>query len=174
MNGEIKFLYVGRLSKEKNLGLLADAFTDVIQAGFLSRLVIVGDGPYRDELEKKLHGYPVLFTGFLHGEELATIYASSDVFVFPSTTDTFGNVVLEAQASGIPVIVSDEGGPKELMVPGETGFVVKANDRAELSRAMAYFLYNPELSKSMGVHARRFIESKAPDPGEVYSTILKA
>jgi glycosyltransferase involved in cell wall biosynthesis len=174
MNGEIKFLYVGRLSKEKNLGLLTDAFTDIIQAGFLSRLVIVGDGPYRDELEKKLHGYPVLFTGFLHGEELATMYASSDVFVFPSTTDTFGNVVLEAQASGIPVIVSDEGGPKELMVPGETGFVVKANDRAELSRAMAYFLYNPELSKSMGEHARRFIESKAPDPGEVYSTILKA
>jgi glycosyltransferase involved in cell wall biosynthesis len=60
------------------------------------------------------------------------------------------------------------------MVPGETGFVVKANDRAELSRAMAYFLYNPELSKSMGEHARRFIESQGPNPGEVYSTILKA
>jgi glycosyltransferase involved in cell wall biosynthesis len=174
MNGEIKFLYVGRLSKEKNLSLLADAFIDVIEAGFTSRLVIVGDGPYRQELTEKLRGYPVLFTGFRHGDELTAIYASSDVFVFPSTTDTFGNVVLEAQACGIPVIVSDEGGPKELMVPGETGFVVKANDRAELSRAMAYFLYNPELSKSMGEHARRFIESKAPDPGEAFTTILKA
>jgi len=174
LNGEIKFLYVGRLSKEKNLGLLADAFIDVIEAGLSSRLVIVGDGPYRRELEEKLRGYPVLFTGFLQGEELATIYASSDVFVFPSTTDTFGNVVLEAQASGIPVIVSDEGGPQELMVPGETGFVVKANDLAELSRAMAYFLYNPELSRSMGEHARRFVEFRAPHSGEIFSTILRA
>lgn len=167
------FLFVGRISREKNLELLADAFKDIIGAGFDASLVLVGDGPYREELEKKLHGYPVLFTGFLQGEELATMYASSDVFVFPSTTDTFGNVVLEAQASGIPVIVSDEGGPKELMVPGETGFVVKANGRAELSRAMAYFLYNQELSKSMGERARRFIESKAPNPGEVYDTILR-
>jgi glycosyltransferase involved in cell wall biosynthesis len=174
MNGEIKFLYVGRLSKEKNLGLLTDAFIDVIQAGFTSRLVIVGDGPYRQELGEKLRGYPVLFTGFRHGEELATIYASSDVFVFPSTTDTFGNVVLEAQASGIPVIVSDEGGPKELMAPDETGFVVKANDRADLAKTMAYFIMNRDLCRSMGDQARRFIESKAPRPGEVYSTILKA
>jgi len=173
MNGDMKFLYVGRLSKEKNLSLLADAFIEVIQAGFSSQLVIVGDGPYRQALREKLRGYPVLFTGFRHGEELATIYASSDVFVFPSTTDTFGNVVLEAQASGIPVIVSDEGGPKELIVPGETGFVVKANDRAELSRTMAYFLYNPELSKNMGEHARRFIDSKTPNPSNIYSTILK-
>jgi glycosyltransferase involved in cell wall biosynthesis/predicted metal-dependent phosphoesterase TrpH len=174
MNGEIKFLYVGRVSKEKNLGLLADAFRDITDAGFACRLVIVGDGPYRQELENKLRGYPVLFAGFRQGEELAAIYASSDVFVFPSTTDTFGNVVLEAQASGIPVIVSDEGGPQELMAPHETGFVVKANDRSELARAMAYFLYNPELSRSMGEDARRFIESKAPKPGEVYSTILKS
>lgn len=172
MNGEIKFLYVGRVSKEKNLGLLAEAFTDVIDAGFTCRLVIVGNGPYRRELDEKLRGYPVLFTGFCQGEELATIYASSDVFVFPSATDTFGNVVLEAQASGIPVIVSDEGGPKELMAPHETGFVVKANDRADLARTMAYFILDRPLCRSMGDQARRFIESKAPRPEEVYSTIL--
>ena len=73
INCEIKFLYVGRVSKEKNLALLADAFMDVIDAGFESGLVIVGDGPFRDELGKKLSGYPVLFTGFRQGEELAEI-----------------------------------------------------------------------------------------------------
>ncbi len=166
------FLYVGRVSKEKNLSLLADSFREVVGSGFTAGLVIVGDGPFRSELEMRLRGTPVLFTGFLHGEQLASAYASSDVFVFPSSTDTFGNVVLEAQASGIPVIVSDEGGPKELMSPGRTGFVVKANDRTALSRAMAGCLMDRERVRSMGDEARRFIESRAPRPEEVYSTIL--
>jgi len=171
--GRIVFLFVGRISKEKNLELLADTFQDVIHAGHDASLVFVGDGPYRRELELKLKSFPVLFTGFRHGEELATLYASCDVFVFPSTTDTFGNVVLEAQASGIPVIVTDEGGPKELMEPNETGIVVKANDRADLFRAMTYFLHNPALARTMGKQARRFTETRAPSPDEVYSTILK-
>lgn len=171
---QIVFLFVGRISKEKNLELLADAFKDMIDAGSDARLVLVGDGPYRKELEQRLRGYPALFTGFRHGEELAALYASCDVFVFPSATDTFGNVVLEAQASGIPVIVSHEGGPKELMVPGETGLVVRANDRSELIRAMAYFLYDPGRARIMGKQARLFIESRAPRAEEVYSTILKA
>jgi glycosyltransferase involved in cell wall biosynthesis len=172
--GALNFLFVGRISKEKNLELLADSFTGIINDGFKARLILVGDGPYRDELEMKLHGRPVLFMGYRHGEELAAVYASSDVFVFPSTTDTFGNVVLEAQASGIPVIVSDEGGPKELIVPGETGFVVRANDRAGLAKTMTHFIMNPDLCRSMGDQARRFIVSKAPRPEEVYSTILRA
>lgn len=103
----MKFLYVGRVSREKNLELLADAFMEVATCTAPAQLVIVGDGPYLDKLREKLRGYPVIYTGFLEGERLATAYASSDVFVFPSTTDTFGNVVLEAQASGLPVVVSD-------------------------------------------------------------------
>ena len=87
------------------------------------------------------------FTGFLTGEELATLYASSDVFVFPSTTDTFGNVVLEAQASGLPVIVSDEGGPKELMIHNETGYVIKANDKSALVNTLMLFIKDREKSK---------------------------
>jgi glycosyltransferase involved in cell wall biosynthesis len=170
---DVTFLYAGRVSKEKNLALLADVFRDLVQTGRRAGLVVVGDGPFRQELEQRLHGLPVLFTGFLHGDDLARAYASSDIFVFPSTTDTFGNVVLEAQASGIPVIVSDAGGPKELMVPDETGLVVKANDRSELQRAMTAFLYDRHLGWSMGEQARRFIESRAPLPEEVYSTILK-
>jgi glycosyltransferase involved in cell wall biosynthesis len=171
--GRIVFLFVGRISKEKSLELLADAFQDIIHAGHDAGLVLVGDGPCRGELEQKLKLFPVLFTGFRHGEELATLYASCDVFVFPSATDTFGNVVLEAQASGIPVIVTDEGGPKELMAPNETGIVVKANDRADLFRAMASFIHDPELARAMGKQARRFTETRAPSPEEVYGTILK-
>ena len=106
------------------------------------------------------------------GEELSTLYASSDLFVFPSTTDTFGNVVLEAQASGLPVIVSDEGGPKELMKHGETGFVVKSNDKTELVLALKYLIGNRAKIHAMGQSARRFIEKRAVRSDEAYSTIF--
>lgn len=172
MDGEVKFLYVGRLSREKNLGLLADAFINVIKAGFRSYLIIVGDGPYRSNLENKLEGYPVLFTGFLVGEELSAIYASSDVFVFPSATDTFGNVVLEAQASGLPVIVSDEGGPKELMIHNETGYVVKANDRSALVNTLVSLIKDREKIKIMGERARQFVEANTKSPEDMCLTTL--
>jgi len=174
LNGDTKFLYVGRVSKEKNLKLLADAFIDITNKGFCSSLIIVGDGPYRNELENLLKGYPVLFTGFLTGDELSQIYASSDVFVFPSATDTFGNVVLEAQASGLPVIVSDEGGPKELMVDGETGLVVKANSISALADALSFFLINKEKIATMGRTARLFTEANGINPNEAYHAILNS
>ena len=173
LNGAIKFLYVGRVSKEKNLELLANAFIDTIKAGFFSYLVIVGDGPFKTELESYLKGYPALFTGFLTGEELATLYASSDVFVFPSAADTFGNVVLEAQASGIPVIVSDKGGPRELMVPSETGYMIKANDKPALAGALTSLITNVETIKTMGEKARQFVETKAMRPEDMYRAIFR-
>jgi len=173
LDADVTFLYAGRVSKEKNLALLADAFRDVVQAGMRAGLVIVGDGPFRQEMEESLRGLPVLFTGFLHGEDLAKAYASSDIFVFPSATDTFGNVVLEAQASGLPVIVSDKGGPQELMEPDETGLVIRANDRSGLKNAMMTFVHDRRLGWAMGEQARRFIETRAPQPEEVYSTILQ-
>lgn len=169
----IKLLYVGRVSREKNLELLADAFAALIDTGFHSHLVIVGDGLYRNEMEKRMKGYPVLFTGFLSGDELCKIYASSDVFVFPSATDTFGNVVLEAQASGLPVIVSDEGGPKELMVNGETGYVVNGNSKEALSDAIMLYLKDNDRILHMGRKARLFIEERAINGSDAYSTILK-
>ena len=172
LNGNIKFLYVGRVSKEKNLKLLADAFKDAFDRGYSCNLIIVGDGPYRKELESKLFGYPVLFTGFLTGEDLSKIYASSDIFVFPSTTDTFGNVVLEAQASGLPVIVSDEGGPKELMINGETGFVVKANDKESLTHAMEFFIMDRSNVVAMGKQARHFTETNGIEEQDAFHTIL--
>lgn len=105
-----KILYVGRISKEKDLHVLARAFRNLTQTHLDVELILVGDGPYLQELKELLAGTPSIFTGYREGEELATIYASCDLFAFPSATDTFGNVVLEAQASGLPVIVTDSGG----------------------------------------------------------------
>jgi glycosyltransferase involved in cell wall biosynthesis len=174
MGDAVKFLYVGRVSKEKNLEILARSFMTITDAGNSCNLIIAGDGPYRNELEKMLQGYPVLFTGFLAGEELHTTYASSDVFVFPSTTDTFGNVVLEAQASGLPVIVSDEGGPKELIVNGRTGVVVKANSTQALIDAMTFFLNDKLNISRMGMEARHFTEDNGIHANEAYCTILRS
>jgi glycosyltransferase involved in cell wall biosynthesis len=167
-----KLLYVGRVSKEKNLELLADTFIDVAETGFACDLVIIGDGPYRKEMEQRLSGFPALFTGFLSGEELAIAYASSDIFVFPSATDTFGNVVLEAQASGLPVIVSNEGGPKELMEDGETGVVVRAGRKDDLLDVILSFLAEPERIRVMGRKARDFTEKRQVAADDIYSTIL--
>ncbi len=168
----IKFLYVGRVSREKNLGLLADAFAELVQSGCKAQLLIIGDGPYGKELEEKLRGLPAVFAGFLEGDDLSRGYASSDVFVFPSTTDTFGNVVLEAQASGLPVIVTDQGGPKELMREGETGIVVKGGDKDSLAGAMRFFLQNKDKLRAMGESAREFAEQGMLEVGETCGTIL--
>jgi glycosyltransferase involved in cell wall biosynthesis len=124
-------------------------------------LLVVGDGPYSAEMRQKLEGTPCTFTGFLEGEDLAAIYASCDLFLFPSTTDTFGNVVLEAQASGLPVIVTDAGGPQENIIPGETGFVVAGGDEASFLSAIKGLLNNPEQRKRMGQAARRYAQGRS-------------
>jgi glycosyltransferase involved in cell wall biosynthesis len=170
----IRLLYVGRVSREKSLELLTETFSELIDSGFDASLVVVGDGPYRQEMETRLKGYPAFFTGYLAGEELQDGYASADLFVFPSATDTFGNVVLEAQSSGLPVIVSDAGGPKELMVDGETGMVFSAGNGADLAAAIRHFLNNRTILAEMGHNARKFTLRSAPAAGDVYSTILQS
>ncbi len=130
----LKLLYVGRVSKEKNLQMLVRSFITISESRPDVQMIVVGDGPYLEEMRQALADYSCIFTGYLDGEDLAAVYASSDLFVFPSTTDTFGNVVLEAQASGIPVIVTDAGGPQENMLDGQTGLVVKADDEEGFTR----------------------------------------
>jgi glycosyltransferase involved in cell wall biosynthesis len=169
----LKFLYVGRVSREKNLELLAEAFREIRREKVPAQLVIIGDGPFKRDLQEMLRGLPVIFTGFLAGENLATAYASADVFVFPSTTDTFGNVVLEAQASGLPVIVSDGGGPKELMLDKSTGLVTKADSLEELVGAMRALLLDPERTAEMGGNARTFAEQGALSMTDACGTILQ-
>ena len=107
----VRLLFVGRVSKEKDLDILVQAFRNLRQDNVPVELSIVGHGPYSTALAKILP--EACYTGYLKGTELAKAYASSDIFVFPSTTDTFGNVIIEAQAAGLPVIVSDIGGPRD-------------------------------------------------------------
>ena len=115
----IKAVFCGRVSTEKNLPLLVRMWPkirkQVEDQGREIELIIIGDGPYRAEMESRLADHGAHFLGFRHGEELAKLYASCDFFIFPSTTDTLGQVVMEAQASGLPVIVTDQGGPKEIV-----------------------------------------------------------
>ena len=147
------FTYVGRVSPEKDLDILAAAAKALKQKyGDRAVFVIVGDGPYLDKLKADLHGY-AYFTGFLKGEALAQAYASSDVFTFPSTSETFGNVVLEAMCSGLPAIVPDSGGVREIVHDGMDGCIVPPRDENSLRRCMERFLLLPQLIANMGQSA---------------------
>ena len=116
--------YVGRLTIEKNIRFLAELERTLLESGFADfRFSIVGQGGEEDWLKTNMR--QANFAGVLHGEDLARAYANMDVFVFPSHTDTFGNVVLEALASGVPAIVTDRGGPQFIVRHGETGFVAQ-------------------------------------------------
>jgi glycosyltransferase involved in cell wall biosynthesis len=153
-------LYVGRVSKEKNLDILIEAFKKLDKPEV--ELIIVGDGPYREKMEKKLKGFSATFTGYLHGEALVQAYQQADVFVFPSTTDTFGNVVFEAHACGVPTIVTDKGGPAENVIDGETGLIVKGEDVYALKEGILEML-DKNLLKKMGANARKAVASKSFD-----------
>jgi glycosyltransferase involved in cell wall biosynthesis len=145
-------LYVGRVSREKGLTLLAPLSRFLEYAGVSHRLVVIGDGPMQPELAA---GCPqAVFTGTLPPDDVATAMASADVFVFPSETDTAGNVVLEAQASGLPVLVSHRGGPLENMTHGETGFSC-ANLR-EFARRAADLLRKDTRRRLFSEAARRY------------------
>jgi glycosyltransferase involved in cell wall biosynthesis len=154
-NGHIRLLYVGRISREKDLDLLAEAYRRLRDEGLSVQLCVVGHGPYAREFSESLP--EALFTGYLTGGELAAAYASADIFVFPSTTDTFGNVIIEAQASGVPVIVSDSGGPKELVENNRNGLITKSHDVADLTRAIRELVADPDRRKRMGNLARESV-----------------
>ncbi|MCP4677560.1 MAG: glycosyltransferase [Deltaproteobacteria bacterium] len=150
LNGAPKLLYVGRVSREKGLDTLIDAFELLRLEKRQIDLAIVGEGPYLDALRERVTDPRLIFLGYRHGEDLARIFASSDVFVFPSATDTFGNVVLEAQASGLPAVVVDQGGPAEQVTDGKHGFVVPAGDAKEMARVIERLLDDSALRYRMG------------------------
>ncbi len=154
-NGQVRLLYVGRVSREKDLDLLVEAYRRLRAEGLSIQLFIVGHGPYSETLHESLP--EAFFTGYLTGKELAAAYASSDIFVFPSTTDTFGNVIIEAQASGVPVVVSDSGGPKELVEENENGLITKSHDANDLARAIRELVLDSDRRKRMGNHARESV-----------------
>jgi glycosyltransferase involved in cell wall biosynthesis len=114
-------------------------------------LAIVGDGPYLNELRTKLPS--AIFTGYLQGTELAQAYASADLFLFPSTTDTYGNVVVEALASGLPCVVSDSGGPAHLIRHGQNGFVTRSLDPIDFARHTRRLIEDNELREALRKNA---------------------
>jgi glycosyltransferase involved in cell wall biosynthesis len=158
-DGEIGLLYAGRVSKEKKLDLFASVVRKLKAEGLPVRGLVIGHGPYSAEFEKS---FPeAIFTGYLSGEELARAYASADIFVFPSTTDTFGNVILEAQAAGLPCVVSDQGGPRELVADGEDGFVTRGGDLAELCDATRKLCVDQNMRRVMGAASRKRVEDRS-------------
>ena len=147
-------LYVGRISKEKDLNFLAEIIPVLREKADPFTLAIVGEGPYREELETLLP--EAIFTGILSGRELGVAYASADLFVFPSTTDTYGNVVVEAMAAGLPAAVSDIGGPRELIKTSQMGRVLPARDATAWVDGLAQML-----AKLPSVEERQAIASQA-------------
>ncbi|MCU0688925.1 MAG: glycosyltransferase family 1 protein [Phycisphaerales bacterium] len=158
----IKCLYVGRVSVEKNLPMLAEAWRRVqelaMRRGIDTQLIVIGDGPYRAAMATALAGAPggdgrapasACFLGFRHGEELARLYAAGDVLLFPSRTDTLGQVVMEAQASGLAAIVSPEGGPREVIRPGVSGVIAPCTPEA-WARATMDLLVDHHRREAMG------------------------
>jgi phosphatidylinositol alpha 1,6-mannosyltransferase len=142
--------FVGRLSVEKNVALLVSIREQLLAAGFTSfRFLIVGHGVEEPWLREHLPNAE--FPGVLRGQALSRAYANMDLFVFPSHTDTFGNVVLEALSSGVPAIVTPDGGPHYIITEGQTGFV--AEDHAFAS-AILNVLRNPQLHREMCDAAR--------------------
>jgi glycosyltransferase involved in cell wall biosynthesis len=137
LNGCFKFIYVGRVSKEKNIDTMLRGFLHYREQGGNADLVVVGDGPYAEELKSRYaEEEHLVFTGVLRGARLAEAYASADAFIFPSMTDTFGNAVLEAHASGLPAIVSDQGGPQEIVRSHQSGLVIDARTPDAFAEAM--------------------------------------
>jgi phosphatidylinositol alpha 1,6-mannosyltransferase len=143
--------YVGRLTVEKNIRFLADLEQALLRSGLTNfRFLIVGQGAEEPWLKANMRNAD--FTGVLRGEALARAYANMDVFAFPSRTDTYGNVVLEALASGVPAVVTDSGGPRFIVKPGETGFV--ARDEHEFVAGIQDLATQPGCLQMMRAAAR--------------------
>ncbi len=155
-------LYAGRLAPEKNLDVLTNAYSQVKRYYPHTKLVIAGDGPLASKLMQEApHG--VIFTGKLSEEELAVYYASGDIFTFPSTSETYGNVVLEAMASGLPVVAPMCGGIGENLQPGINGLDFRPHNSQDMAKAIIKLIEDEELQRQMRQNARRHAEGRTWD-----------
>ncbi len=157
--GEVKVLYAGRLSREKGVDLLAESFLRARSADPRLHLLLAGGGPEEDELRARL-GEHATFLGWLEGEDLARAYASADVFLFCSTTDTYGQVVLEAGASGVPVVAVAEGGPASLVENRHTGMLCQA-DADHIAGTVLQLAASPLLRRHLGASAVRAARARS-------------
>jgi len=155
--------YVGRLAPEKDLStLLAVAKSLPSDINQKIHWLIIGDGPLREELEDQ-SPENITFTGYLDGERLAEVYAASDLYVFPSASETFGNVVLESLASGTPVIGAKSGGVQNIIRPGVSGLLCSPGNVEEFSEAILQLLTNEPLRQKMGNSGRHYALTQSWD-----------
>jgi phosphatidylinositol alpha 1,6-mannosyltransferase len=167
--GPFRIGYVGRLTAEKNVRLLAQIEHALLTRGHRDfRIVVVGDGAEEKWLRKNMR--QAEFTGVLTGRDLSRAFANMDLFVFPSETDTFGLVVLEALASGVPAVVSSVGGPKNTVQHGKTGYI--ANNLEEFVAFTDLLLTQPDLLPSMGLAARLYALSTSWE--QIFEGMCKA
>lgn len=159
----VKAIFVGRVSVEKNLPMLTPIWKQVheecARRGLEADLVIVGDGPYRARMARDLRGCRAHFLGFRHAQELSELYASADMFLFPSITDTLGQVVMEAQAAGLPVLVTEMGGPKEVMEDARTGHVLPHKNPDAWTTAIVDLIADTDRRRAMSTRAVHSMQS---------------
>jgi glycosyltransferase involved in cell wall biosynthesis len=158
---DLLFVYAGRLAAEKNLEMLLDAWRMLPRATHC-KLLLIGDGPLRGRLER-MADERVIFAGYRHNEELAQLYACGDLFAFPSLTETFGNVILEAMASGMPAVGFDVPGPRDIIRPDATGLIVGKISAAALADTLGRLSAQAEALRTMGAAARRYAETQTWD-----------
>ncbi|MDQ3236560.1 MAG: glycosyltransferase family 1 protein [Actinomycetota bacterium] len=150
-------LYVGRVASEKGIERLKELLEEIPD----TRLAIVGDGPARRDLEKVFAGTPTVFTGTLRGRMLSRAYASADVFLFPSTTDTLGMAMIEALASGLPVVAARGGATHEVVADGESGVIYDPNRKDALVESVRQVLEDGEWRESLSRGARAAAEERS-------------
>ena len=161
--------FVGRIAPEKNLNILLDAWQRLAPMRGNAQLVLVGDGLLVDNIRaRQIPGIHLL--GYLHGIELATAYASSDVFAFPSGTETFGNVLLEAMASGTAPVCVNAGGPSDYGVQGVNALMAPPNDVGAFTEQLARAIAEPALRRQIGEGARQTAMSRRWDA--IYDQLL--
>jgi glycosyltransferase involved in cell wall biosynthesis len=153
LGDEPTILFVARLVLEKGLDILAAVAAGLTAAGVRHRILVVGDGPARGWIEERLPG--AIFTGFLTGADLARAYASADIFFNPSVTETFGNVTLEAMASGLAVVAARAPGTLSLVEDGANGLLIAPRDVDGFARALATYATDPDLRHAAGREGRR-------------------
>lgn len=159
--GRTVFVYAGRFVPYKDTGVVMDVYDRFISAGYSDkvRFVMIGSGPEAERMRQRMP--EAVFTGYLTGEALPEAYASGDVFLFPSTTEAFCNVVLEAFAAGLPAVVSDSGGCMELVRKSEAGFIVPAGDIDGFYERSRQLLEDPEIYAAMRRNGLCFAENKS-------------
>jgi glycosyltransferase involved in cell wall biosynthesis len=168
-------LYVGRVSSEKQI----DQIKPVLEAVPGTRLAIVGNGPARADLERHFDGTPAKFMGFMQGEALSQAYASADMFVFPSALETFGLVVVEAMAAGLPVVASRVGGVRDVVAEGKTGYTFDVGDVQGMIDGVRQIAVSRARIAQMGRDARAFAETQSweammDEVIDIYARLIEA